>query len=143
MTEWKEIIGCSNYRLSNKGEVLRVSDNFLMNIRDGGKIVLRNDEDDKKGFLIHRLLATHFVQNPRNTFNVGFKDGDKHNYSFDNLEWCGCEFKIYDCPKKYELRVIHYTNNQRVEKFFGYKKDGIKKAREKANTYIEEQMIST
>jgi hypothetical protein len=139
MTEWKAIVGCGNYRLSNKGEVLRVSDNFLMNVRAGGKIVLRNDESERQAFLIHRLLATHFLPHPENTFTVGFKDGDKNNYSLDNLEWCD-KFKINVNHNKYEIRVYHYINNKRIQKDFGYKKEGIEKARERVNKYIEEQM---
>ena len=138
MTEWKAIVGCSNYRLSNKGEVLRVSDNFIMNARAGGNIVLRNDEDDKQGFIIHRLLATHFLPNPENTFRVGFKDCDNNNYSLDNLEWCD-KFKIQEKPNKYEIRVTHYIHNKRTQKDFGYKKEGIEKGMERANKYIEEQ----
>ena len=119
--------------------MLRVSDNFLMNVRAGGNIVLRNDEGERKGFLMHRLLATHFLPHPENTFRVGFKDGDKNNYSLDNLKWCD-KFKINEKPERYEIRVIHYINNKRIQKDFGYKKEGIEKARERVNKYIEEQM---
>lgn len=41
-----------------------------------------------KGFSLHRLLAICFIDNPNNYPCVNHKDGNKLNYSLDNLEWC-------------------------------------------------------
>lgn len=41
-----------------------------------------------KGFSLHRLLALAFIDNPDNLPCVNHKDGNKLNYSLDNLEWC-------------------------------------------------------
>ena len=40
---------------------------------------------DKK--YVHRLLAEHFIDNPICKKEVNHKDGNKLNYSLDNLEW--------------------------------------------------------
>lgn len=37
---------------------------------------------------LHRVLAQMFIDNPLELPYVNHKDGDKHNYSLDNLEWC-------------------------------------------------------
>jgi len=42
----------------------------------------------KKQVYLHRLLATHFIDNPLNLPQINHKDGNKLNNSLDNLEWC-------------------------------------------------------
>lgn len=41
-----------------------------------------------KNWPIHRLIAIHYIPNPNNYKYVNHKDGDKYNFSIDNLEWC-------------------------------------------------------
>ena len=41
----------------------------------------------KRARLLHRLLAECFIPNPDNKPQVNHIDGDKWNYSLDNLEW--------------------------------------------------------
>lgn len=45
-------------------------------------------ENKPTTYLIHRLLATHFIPNPLNYNLVNHKDGNKTNNLLDNLEWC-------------------------------------------------------
>lgn len=43
-----------------------------------------------KSYLVHRLMAKHWVKNPKPDIYklVNHIDGNKENYSIDNLEWC-------------------------------------------------------
>lgn len=63
----------STYSPSNKNGYKR-----LNLIRDG----------KLKGFLVHRLVAEIFCENPYNYPHVNHIDGDKLNNEPSNLEWC-------------------------------------------------------
>lgn len=45
-------------------------------------------------FLVHRLVATQFLPNPRNLPEVNHKDGNHNNNSVWNLEWCTREYNM-------------------------------------------------
>lgn len=42
----------------------------------------------KKHHLVHRLIASSFIENPESLPVVNHIDGNKHNNSLSNLEWC-------------------------------------------------------
>lgn len=42
---------------------------------------------ERKQFLIHQLVALHFLPNPYKHVQVNHKDGDKANNALPNLEW--------------------------------------------------------
>lgn len=73
--------------ISNTGRILSISrDKYrkypYVSLVYGRKIVHRS---------IHRLLALSFIDNPNNLPEVNHKDGNKANYSLDNLEWISGE----------------------------------------------------
>lgn len=98
---WKDILGYEGlYQVSSLGRVKSVEryDSIGRKIKekilkiqlnkDGySKITLGNGQD-KKTFLVHRLVAIHFVQNPLNLPEVNHKDVDIKNNQANNLEWC-------------------------------------------------------
>lgn len=51
------------------------------------RIHLKQNGKDKH-ILVHRLVATYFLENANNYPIVNHKDGDKSNNNVDNLEWC-------------------------------------------------------
>lgn len=79
----------SRYEVSNLG---RVRSNIRGKYRilrqwDGGRGYLKI-EINKKCFLVHRLVASAFIDNPNNFPQVNHKNEVKSDNRVENLEWC-------------------------------------------------------
>lgn len=106
MEVWKPIKGYENYyEVSNNGKI-RSLDRITV-FKDGrkrkffGKILVLqatnnsgyvtvglHDSGKTKTFLLHRLVAESFVDNPYDLKEVNHIDQDKFNNAASNLEWC-------------------------------------------------------
>lgn len=70
--------------------------------------------------MIHRLVALHFLTNPKNLSEVSHKDKNKLNNNVENLEWCD-HIGIY---KTSLLSLSKYKQIQCVETGIIYKSLG-------------------
>lgn len=52
------------------------------------KRVKLHKNGEVKRFLVHRLVASHFIDNPENKPQVNHIDNDTSNNVYTNLEWC-------------------------------------------------------
>lgn len=94
---WKDIPGYEGlYQISNYGNVRSMNYNKKVgNIkelkpnttRDGYLEVHISKDSKRRYFLIHRLVAQAFIDNPDNKPQVNHIDGDKSNNNVSNLEW--------------------------------------------------------
>lgn len=109
--EWRGIEGYENlYQVSNLGRVRSV-DRYVKTKSNSkcfrkGKILKQSEDNDgykrlnlsKNGkpklYLVHRLVAMTFLQNPHNYPFVNHKDENPSNNEVSNLEWCTNEYNI-------------------------------------------------
>lgn len=99
-TIWRPIKGYEGlYCVSNKGKVktlhtkysnCKSKRHYLSPLTSGAgyQVVGLTKSGITKQFLIHRLVAEAFIENPNNYPFVNHKDENKKNNNVDNLEWC-------------------------------------------------------
>lgn len=102
MEIWKDVKGYEGlYQVSNLGNVKRVGsfrgvnkkylDNYILKPLDNGKGYYRvklTKNNVSKRFMLHRIIAIAFVDNPYNKSVVNHIDHNRKNNSINNLEWC-------------------------------------------------------
>tara|TARA_R110000787_G_scaffold5686_3_gene20509 strand:- start:14 stop:520 length:507 start_codon:yes stop_codon:yes gene_type:complete len=94
METWKEIEGFEGrYSVSNLGRVKSFARNPEIILKGrttkyGYKEVGLCNKGDVKSILVHRLVATAFIEKSGDNIIVNHLDGNKQNNNVNNLEWC-------------------------------------------------------
>ena len=95
---------------------------------DGYLRVKLQVDKKRKHFLIHRLIAIHYIPNPKNYPFVNHKDCDRLNNKIDNLEWCTNMYNTQSintsrtfgcvCKSRNKFRAIYTSNGITYTKQF-------------------------
>lgn len=132
---WKDIKGYEGlYQVSNLGNIKsldrNINNHFVLGKQlksysgTSGYLFVRLSKNNKyKNFIIHRIVAETFIENPNNYNYVNHKDEDKINNNVCNLEWCS---QKYNCNygnrnKKISQKNTNGKCSKRVEQYI---KDG-------------------
>lgn len=106
---WKDIPNYEGlYKISNLGDIMSIRRKRLIKSdkRKDGYIQVHLTKNKKmKNFLLHRLVAITFIENPNNYEFINHIDGNKENNSLNNLEWCDRSYNI-----------LHAYNNELIKK---------------------------
>lgn len=90
LDETKAIDGYPEYRITKEGKVYSVRRKKYLKTainEDGYETIQLQVDSKKKDFLVHRLVALGFIDNPENKKSVNHLDGNKLNNNKSNLEW--------------------------------------------------------
>lgn len=118
---WKDVIEYEGlYQVSNFGRVRstyrykKVLTPILVNSGYNQVQLCKNGK--VKAMLLHRLVASAFLENIGNKPCVNHKDGDKSNNSIGNLEWC-----TYSENERHSYRVLNKKANKTRLGLYGAK----------------------
>ena len=140
-------IKCLNY-LHHKGKIhitygIKCSNGYL-------KYELKNN-NTKKVFLIHRLVALHFIENIENKPCVNHKNGLKYDNNVQNLEWCSYKennnhavrngltkftYKKFVGINLSNNEKVYFDNTQDAAKFTNGNRSNIHKCLNKQNNRV-------
>lgn len=89
---WKPVKGYEGfYEVSDHGNVKSLRKNKILKqtvgVKNGYSYVGLYKEGKDKRVLVHRIVATAFIDNPMQKRTVNHKDGNKSNNCVENLEW--------------------------------------------------------
>jgi hypothetical protein len=86
------------YDIYENGQVFsRKTNKYLKHLKKQYPSVDLYINNKAKRFMIHRLIAENFIPNINNKPYVNHIDGNKYNYSINNLEWVTHKENIRHC----------------------------------------------
>lgn len=113
MEIWKDIEGYfGEYQISNLGRVKSFKSGVPKILKQktnnkGYKWVILSLNGKTSNFLIHRLVATHFLENEKNYRIINHIDENPSNNNVSNLEWCTYSYNVKKSSKFNEYNKIN------------------------------------
>lgn len=87
--KWKQIKEYPNYEVSTLGRIKNKEKILKAYKTNNGYLhIFLSNKGKQKQFLVHRLVANTFLENPNKLKEVNHIDGNKQNNKVENLEWC-------------------------------------------------------
>jgi len=118
---WKPVLNYENlYNISNLGNVFSIRNKRNIKLTQNSKgylIVGLCKERKRKNWLVHRLVAEAFIDNPKNLPEINHKDENPLNNTMSNLEWC---------THKYNMNYNNLGKRAKIKKELSqiYKQEG-------------------
>ena len=121
-----KIEGFDNYEVSNLGKVRNIKSGRALKpqLRNGYLRHYLYEDNKPKNLLLHRILATAFIDNPEGKPQVNHIDENKLNNDLSNLEWCTAKENINHgtrtkrAAEKHFKKVIQLDLNDNILNVF-------------------------
>jgi hypothetical protein len=154
MEYWKDLKGYEGiYKININGDIKSLIRNstgtntrketFLKPFisKNGYKRVALSKNSKTIKYLLHRLIAIHFIENPNNLKVINHKDGDKLNNELSNLEWCTHSYNskhgFESNGRKIHLRKLKESEVLEIrDKLLNYKRGMVKQLAHEYNVTI-------
>lgn len=123
---WKPIKNYEGlYEISNYGRIKNKNNNIIAiwNNKHYYYVTLHKNKN-KENFLLHRLVAEHFIDNPNNYPCINHKNEVKTDNRVENLEWCTPKYNSNygtikeRISKKNSKKVKQYNLNHQLLKIY-------------------------
>lgn len=130
LTNYEEIKDFPNYKISNDGIVYSTLFKKILKQQtnaDGYKVISLANNKKKKTFLVHRLVAEHFIKKIDGKDQVNHIDSNKLNNNVENLEWVTCSENMnhaYITKKLRQISLKSKTNELQTPKSVSKDIDG-------------------
>mgnify|MGYP000184435971 CR=1 FL=1 len=98
LTHFIEVENFPNYKISKEGVIYNIKFKKILKQQtnaDGYKVIGLHNDNIRKSYLVHRLVAEHFLPIIKGKNLVNHKDKNKTNNHANNLEWVTNSENIY------------------------------------------------
>ena len=116
---WKEIVNYSDYKVSNLGRVIHIKKMKIKEVKThktGYVRVTIKNEQRKTKFLVHRLVAISFIENPDKKRYVNHINGKKADNRLENLEWSTASENVKHAIRTGLLKISVKKKGRMIEK---------------------------
>lgn len=122
MEMFKSIKNYDGYEISNLGRVRKGNKILAPTDNGNGYLIIGLHKNNKRtNCYIHRLVATHFIREPKDNEVVNHKDFNTKNNNINNLEWVTQKENInYSKEKMKHRKNVGYSSTG--EQYIYYRK---------------------
>ena len=117
LTDFIEVKDYPKYLINPRGDIYNKSEYRLMALSTDGKGYYKvhlTNQNGGQNVRLHRLIALHFIPNPRNYPVVNHIDGNRLNNDVSNLEWCSLTYNSQTENTSIKFSQIKYIKTYRV-----------------------------